>query len=93
MYKAYLQWTLSSEVLTHALLYYSALHLQGLVDSKHYLSFEVLHHKGEVLRLVNHGLNDPVVRTTDATIGALAYLVVFEVSRRSDTHSLTLTHQ
>lgn len=75
--RAFLNWNLSSEVLLHGLLYFAASHRYVLTNELT-LKFDVLHHKGEVLRLINESLDNTVLRTSDPIIGALSYMVICE---------------
>jgi hypothetical protein len=62
--RAFLDWNLSHEVLLHGLLYFAAAH-RYILTKELTLKFDILHHKGKVLRIVNESLDDPVLRTSD----------------------------
>lgn len=78
VHKELLELHLTHKVLLHTCLYYTASHLRLLTNSNKFT--DVLIHRGAVMHLINKGLDDPILRASDSIIGALGYLIVFDVS-------------
>ncbi|PVH79840.1 hypothetical protein DL98DRAFT_572311 [Cadophora sp. DSE1049] len=69
-------WT-STPALLHATMLYTASHLRFLSGNSEF-DRDILHHKGETMRIINSSLDDPIERTSDQIIGALSSLILFE---------------
>ncbi|KAF8862107.1 hypothetical protein BDZ45DRAFT_224688 [Acephala macrosclerotiorum] len=69
----------SRRELLHATVLFAASHLRALTNSNEY-NRDILHHKGETIRIINSSLDDPSQRTSDQMIGALSSLILYEES-------------
>ncbi|KAH7378038.1 hypothetical protein BKA64DRAFT_248229 [Cadophora sp. MPI-SDFR-AT-0126] len=56
---------------------YTASHLRFLSGNSEF-DRDILHHKGETMRIINSSLDNPIERTSDQIIGALSSLILFE---------------
>ncbi|CZR60125.1 uncharacterized protein PAC_10020 [Phialocephala subalpina] len=69
----------SRRELLHATVLFAASHLRAITNSNEY-DRDILHHKGETIRIINSSLDDPSQRTSDEMIGALSSLILYEES-------------
>ncbi|KAE8446609.1 hypothetical protein EG329_011802 [Mollisiaceae sp. DMI_Dod_QoI] len=65
--------------LIHATILFTASHLRALTDSDEY-DRDILHHKGETIRIISSSLDDPLEQTSDQIIAALSSLILYEES-------------
>src|ERR1700733_3357620 len=79
VYNLLWQYKLSEPMLLHVDLLFASYHLYAVTHSITAVS-DSLHHRGELMRYINGSLKDPKLRVSDKTIGALCFLILFEVS-------------
>ena len=73
-------YAISDPAVLHATLCCSAAHYTLLGGGNGCIPLEYYYHKGEAIRLINERLGDPVRRTSDGTLAAIACLASLEVS-------------
>ena len=78
VHKALWDFKHAEPMLLHAVMLFSAYHLRAMTKSVAATS-DCLHHRGAMMHLINGSLEDPVLRVSDKIIGALCFLIMFEV--------------
>jgi hypothetical protein len=71
---------MSDPIVFHGALLLTAEHMKVVGDLSPDLDSALLHHKVEVIRLVNERLGDPHMAASDGTVGGIACLAILEVS-------------